>query len=64
MIWFWFGFSVDNPNCTAKLNNSPDVNVSFMQIQSVICQDSHLVVTFITSVNKGENWSIVVFLNK
>lgn len=42
-VWVWF--SGDDPKRTAKLKNRaslsdpPDVNVGFMQIQNVTCQN-------------------------
>lgn len=56
LVWF----CDDGINDTFKLkiedflNNSCDVNVSVMQMQNVMCQDSNLGVTFITFVNKSE----------
>lgn len=56
LVWF----CDDSINDTFKLkiedflNNSCDVNVSVMQMQNVMCQDSNLGVTFIIFVNKSE----------
>lgn len=72
MIWFGFGFLImiqttllngkkiqENPG----LDNPCDVNMNFVQMQSITNQGSHLGVIFITFANKKDKWSLV-FPNK